>query len=454
MIRIKIMIFIFKLIPPFLRKRIPAPLPKDRMSFAKEHSNIKANIENLLICADYCGKCPSNDFQGGGFFCVAGKSTVEVTEKGCECFECPLIDQCGPNVGYFCIHGISPKDPDSLDPHKDPYLERFISHEPSIIESKIHDEAAYERDAIEINLDFITHDGDHSVKTDSFKTILESSLEADIPHIHACGGNGKCSTCRVLITEGIENLIPRNEVEQKMADLKGFTNEVRLACQTSGNGDIKLRRVVLDDSDIEEAVNQGRTSIGEVGREVEVAILFSDIRAFTSFSENSLPYDLVHILNRYFNTVGAKIDSNGGFIDKYMGDGIMAIFGLEKGKEDDASYLAVKAALEMVESLKEFNEYLKDHFDHTFSIGIGIHFGKVVIGNLGFYKKVEFTAIGDTVNTASRIESVNKRSGTSVLISKDVYEQVKDRLVLGKRFEVSVKGKEEPLRVFEPLSLK
>ncbi len=445
-----IMIIMFKFLkslPLFITDKLKATLTKERLTYAKENSTITPNLTKQLICAQYCGSCPSLPSYKEGFYCATGKSDFGVEEKGCNCFDCPLIGECGPNIGYFCKHGLSPKVEESTI---DSYAERFITHEQLTIDSKESDDATFSSEIVDVHLNFESADNeDKSIKTDSKTTILESSLKAGNKHIHACGGVGKCSTCRVLITDGIEKLNSRNKAEQKMADFKGFTDDVRLACQCSGNGDIKLRRLVLDDTDLENAVS----SIGEVGREVEVAILFSDIRSFTSFSETSLPYDLVHILNRYFNTVGEEIDKNGGFIDKYMGDGIMAIFGLEKGQKIDPAYLALKSAFDMIDSLKGFNTYLSRNFDHKFDIGIGIHYGKVVVGNLGNHKKKSFTAIGDVVNTTSRIEALNKDNNTTILVSKTVYDRVKDSFKWDKEMEVPVKGKELPLVVFEPKPL-
>ncbi|HWR72630.1 MAG TPA: adenylate/guanylate cyclase domain-containing protein, partial [Nitrospirota bacterium] len=172
-------------------------------------------------------------------------------------------------------------------------------------------------------------------------------------------------------------------------------------------------------------------------------------RSFTSISEHALPYDVIHILNRYFETLGAVIDRYGGYIDKYMGDGIMVVFGLDRALTEPSSRLAAFAALEMLGALPEFNGYLARHFGHEFRIGIGIHTGNVIVGSLGYHKKKEYTALGDTVNTASRIEAVNKEAGTSILVSERTRELAGSGFVWGKRFSTEVKGKEEAVRLHE-----
>jgi adenylate cyclase len=310
----------------------------------------------------------------------------------------------------------------------------------------------------EIQLDF---QGDKIIESDSQTTFLESSLRSGIDHMHICGGNARCSTCRVLVINGLEHCIPRNQKEAELARLKGFSANIRLPCQTRSEDNVTLKRLVLDTSDISEAIHEGRSARNLVGSEIKAAILFSDIRSFTSFSENNLPYDIVHILNRYFNLIGEIIDKNGGYIDKYMGDGIMVIFGLDSNFTDHPALQAIRSAKEIMKALSEFNEYLEPHFNSVFDIGIGIHYGNVIVGNLGYRKKMEFTAIGDTVNTASRIESLNKRTGTKILVSEETYNAIEsekskhlndfgEEILWSKKIKANVKGKSGQITVYEP----
>ena len=447
------------MIPGFIRKKIKAgPLGNKRLKLGKTHPNIEMNLENLLICMKYCGTCPS--YPGNkmeALFCASGESSNKIVENGCNCVSCPLYEQCSiNNSAYFCINGsCAGRDTEIGNCENtdtaNTYLARFIDTEESSNNEDIlidgNKEISSTGDAVDIKMDFI---GDKIVETKSNVSILESSLTAGIDHTHVCGGRARCSTCRVIVTDGLEHCIPRNEKEQALAKIKGFSPEVRLACQTTVNDDITIRRLVLYAEDISVAINEGRSKLNDSGREIEATILFSDIRSFTSFSENSLPYDIVHILNRYFDTLGEDIDSHGGYIDKYMGDGIMAIFGLDQNSDESSAFQAVSAAMEMMNSLNYFNKYLASRFDHEFKIGIGIHTGKVIVGNLGYRKKKEFTAIGDTVNTASRIESLNKKAGTSILISEETYSKIKDQFRWKHKFKSKVKGKELPVIVYEP----
>ena len=139
---------------------------------------------------------------------------------------------------------------------------------------------------------------------------------------------------------------------------------------------------------------------------------------------------------------------NGGYIDKYIGDGLMALFGLE---EDDPQLIgcqAVRAALDMLDGLEEVNAYLRKHLECRFDIGIGVHFGDVIAGEMGHPDKRQFTALGDNVNMASRIESVTKKARVPLLISEDLHAIVKDKVVVDKKFRTALKGKSGSYRLF------
>ena len=280
------------------------------------------------------------------------------------------------------------------------------------------------------------------------RSLLEISLEHGIPHVHACGGNARCSTCRVLVVEGLNNIAPRNEAEQKLARRKGLEPDIRLACQTRLSGDVRVRRLVIDQSDVEVALTEGeRTS----GAERPVAVLFSDVRGFTTFSEAMLPYDVVHVLNRYFLKTGEAVLQNGGRIDKYMGDGMMAVFGADGGEPHRVAGDAVRAGLEIFERLDEFNQYLAKHFDKSFRIGVGIHYGEAILGEKGHPRHMQFSALGDTVNLASRIESTCKRVRVNFLISEPVRHLVRDEFQFGRVFTTEITGKSGRYRLYEVL---
>jgi adenylate cyclase len=281
-------------------------------------------------------------------------------------------------------------------------------------------------------------------------SLLDISRKHGIPHASACGGNARCSTCRVLVLDNPENLLPPTEAEARMAGLKGFEDNIRLACQTHLRGPVRIRRLVLDDSDVELAAVTNQRS---TGKELTLAVLFSDIRNFTPFAESHLAYDVVHILNRYFHRMGSAILRYDGCLDKYIGDGIMALFGLDAAEPRVACEQAVRAALDMLEGLPELNRYLSANFDTSLEIGIGIHVGEVVVGEMGHPRRMQFTAIGDVVNVASRIESATKTFGVKLLISDDVLTHLPGKLRLGKECRTLLKGKSDDVLLHEVLGV-
>ncbi|MBW7857696.1 MAG: 2Fe-2S iron-sulfur cluster binding domain-containing protein [Leptonema sp. (in: Bacteria)] len=293
----------------------------------------------------------------------------------------------------------------------------------------------------------IIYDHEKTVTTEAGTTILKTSLANGIPHMHVCGGHARCSTCRVIVLEGAENLSPPNEKEIALATKKNFPPGVRLACQTKVMGDVKLRRLVMDDTDANLVIG----SSGPGGREEQLAILFSDVRNFTPFSERQLPYDIIHILNRYFKEMGQAILDNNGFIDKYMGDGMMAIFGLQGEPNAQKCANAARAALSMTEKLAEVNQYLQKHFNEQFKIGIGLHFSSVIVGEVGHPQRHGFTALGDGVNIASRIESTTKRANATILASEAFIQEVRslNTIQTGRVFLAKLKGKSEKQKLFE-----
>lgn len=182
------------------------------------------------------------------------------------------------------------------------------------------------------------------------------------------------------------------------------------------------------------------------GEDREVTIFFSDIRGFTTLSEGLTPQELVSLINLYLSRMTDIIMDNRGTVDKYIGDAIMAFWGAPLDDPDHA-YRACKASLEMLEALEEINKNLPG--DKKIDIGIGINTGIATIGNMGSTKKKNYTAMGDSVNLASRLEGVNKVFHTKIIISEYTFERVKDRILARELDLIRVKGKKLPVRIYE-----
>ena len=293
---------------------------------------------------------------------------------------------------------------------------------------------------------------DREIEVADGETILTASLRAEIPHAHACGGKARCSTCRVLVLEGVEMCGPRTEREEKLAEQLHFGEDVRLACQTTVHGDLSIRRPVVDRVDLALADILGRNGATErVGEERRLAVLFADITQYTPFAESLLPYDVTHVLNRYFFLMAEVIQSHGGHVSDYIGDGLMALFGIH-GDGDQAAR-AVRAGLGMFEALGELNPYLKTMYGREFDIRIGVHVGHAVVGTIGIAPMEKLAAIGDAVNFASRIEVANKKVGTRFLVSSDTADELDESFQVGRSFEVLVKGKSGTHTLYEIVGL-
>lgn len=184
-----------------------------------------------------------------------------------------------------------------------------------------------------------------------------------------------------------------------------------------------------------------------VGQERELAILFSDIRGFTTLSEGLTPSNLVESLNRYFSKMVEVIMQQQGVVDKYIGDAIMAFFGAP-APDEESCFHAVGAALDMLDALEEFNETQKAQGRPVFKIGIGINFGDVTIGNIGSEKKMDYTVIGDMVNLASRLEGLNKSYMEPIIISEPVKRELGGRFPCRMVDRVVVKGKSRPVAIY------
>ncbi|MBN2656540.1 MAG: HAMP domain-containing protein [Spirochaetales bacterium] len=184
-----------------------------------------------------------------------------------------------------------------------------------------------------------------------------------------------------------------------------------------------------------------------VGENRVLAVLFTDIRRFTSISEGMKPDELVESLNRYFGQMVEVISNHGGIVDKYIGDAIMAFFGAPVTHDDDALQ-SLRSALEMLERLKEFNLWQKAKGREPFEIGIGINYGEVTIGNIGSEKKMDYTVIGDMVNLASRLEGLTKVYREPLLISHPLYERVAGQVPCRLIDKVVVKGKTLEVNIY------
>lgn len=253
----------------------------------------------------------------------------------------------------------------------------------------------------------LRYPGGRRVTVPKGTTILEASRRGGIPHASICGGRGRCSTCRVRLGAGLSVLPAPEKEELRVLARFAASPNIRLACQTPALADLEVTPLLPPDVAPADAL--GRPAQLQ-GQEREIAVLFVDLRGFTSLSEDKLPFDVVFILNRYFAAMGAAVEAAGGRVDKFIGDGVMALFGLDTDI-GEASHAALKAAGLMTESLVQLNDALAGELAAPLRMGIGIHSGHAIVGEMGYGGSVAVTAVGDTVNTASRLEGLTKEFG-------------------------------------------
>ncbi len=283
----------------------------------------------------------------------------------------------------------------------------------------------------------ITYPDGHRVEVTPGTTILEASRGAGIPHASVCGGRGRCSTCRVRIGAGAAKLAPPSEAEAAVLSRISAAPTIRLACQTRPLSGVSVTPLLPATATPQHALARVAHRQGE---EREVAILFADLRGFTSLAEHKLPYDVVFILNRYFAAMGTAVEDAGGHIDKFIGDGVMALFGVDSSIEAGCQ-AALAAAHGMAERLEELNRTLAHDLPAPLRIGIGIHSGPVIVGELGYKAATSLTAVGDAVNTASRLEAMSKELGVQLVVSEPVAARSGADLSTFPRQEIELRGR-------------
>jgi adenylate cyclase len=244
-------------------------------------------------------------------------------------------------------------------------------------------------------------------------------------------------------------LPPPSPEEQKVLARVGAPENVRLACQLRPPpGRYRITPLLPA---VAGPVEAYRRQPQAHGGERYVAILFADIRGFTSISEGRLPYDVVFLLNRYFRATGQAVQAAGGRLDKFIGDGVMAIFGLDREPEV-ACRQALDAARRMSLALEDLNEALTGDLDQPLRIGIGLHAGPAIVGEMGYDRAVSLTALGDTVNTASRLESLTKDFKVELVVSQELADRAGVDLSAAPMHEVDIRGRQGKLAVRAILS--
>ena len=277
-------------------------------------------------------------------------------------------------------------------------------------------------------------------------SLLEASHKAGRYHESVCGGRGRCTTCRVRVTSSLGELPKPNKIEQSVINRLNFDQSLRLACQLRPETDIEINpliKLVNHDKQNLRFSNQENLS----GIEKETVIMFCDLRGFTRLSDGKMPFDVVFILNKYFKLVTDAVEENKGRIDKFIGDGVMAIFDKDTTISKNCKN-ALKGAAMITTYLNELNDELSTDDIEPLRLGIGIHSGNAIIGKMGYGEASTDTAIGDTVNVASRLEQLTKDYSCQLMFSSIVAENAElDKTKLNS-VKTKIRGKKDYLEAF------
>jgi adenylate cyclase len=280
-------------------------------------------------------------------------------------------------------------------------------------------------------------------------SLLEVSRQNRVPHAAVCGGRARCSTCRVRVLKGLEAQPPASDAEAQVLRRIGSPVNVRLACQLRPVADLTISTLLPANIDGRQSAQMDKY---QWGVEQEVTILFCDLRGFTKMSEGRLSFDVVFILNQFLGRMAEAIEDTGGFVDKFMGDGIMAIFGMD-APVDVGAQRAIAAARAMGGVLDSLNQSLREELPAPLSMGIGLHTGPVILGRIGAVQRsgaaAPLTALGETVNIASRLEGKTKDLGVQAAVS--VVTMAAAGLEPGEkviRQPVEIRGLSQPIEVF------
>ena len=268
-------------------------------------------------------------------------------------------------------------------------------------------------------------------------TLLDVSRAAGVPHAAACGGRARCSTCRVRILDAQGELPAPGEEEARLLARVMADADVRLACRLPVACDMRVARLLPPDAGMADAMAQ---ESWESGMERVVTVMFADLRDFTATAERRLPFDVVYLINRFSRTMGEAVEAEGGRIDKFLGDGFMAIFGLDQ--PEDAGVAAALRTVQAAQArLDTLNAQMAEDLDQPLRAGFGIHAGPVVLGSMGHGAGRSMTVIGDTVNLASRLEGATKDHGCLLCVSESTLHRARLHAPRGTIRPQSIRGR-------------
>ena len=290
----------------------------------------------------------------------------------------------------------------------------------------------------------LSYGNGRTVRVPKGLSVLEASLRNNVPHASVCGGRARCSTCRIRVI-GDHNELP--EPSQREAFVLGRVGtsdpSIRLACQLRPDSDLSFFQLFLPHTMSADGHESNPTRIGQ---ERYLVSLFVDMRGSTRLAEKRLPFDTVFIVNRFLGAVSQAVIESGGRPNQFVGDGMLALFGLATSRRQ-ACRQALKAAALIAANVDELNRFLEHDLREPLRFGIGINGGEVIVGDIGYRDHMVFTALGDPVNVAARLQDMTKSLACEAVISDEVRATAGIDADALPQQEVAIRGRNEPMIV-------
>ena len=290
----------------------------------------------------------------------------------------------------------------------------------------------------------LSYGNGRTVRVPKGLSVLEASLRHNVPHASVCGGRARCSTCRIRVIGDHSALPTPSQREAFVLNRVGSGDpSIRLACQLRPTGDLSFFQLFTPSTT---STSAHASQPARIGQERYLVSLFVDMRGSTQLAEKRLPFDTVFIVNRFLAAVSQAVISCGGQPNQYVGDGMLALFGLASSAEE-ACRGALRAASMIAANVAELNEFLSHDLREPIRFGIGIHGGEVIVGDIGYRDHMVFTALGDAVNVAARLQEMTKSLACEVIVSEQVCASAQIVADDPPRQEVTIRGRDEPMTV-------
>jgi adenylate cyclase len=290
----------------------------------------------------------------------------------------------------------------------------------------------------------LSYGNGRTVRVPKGLTVLEASLRHNVPHASVCGARARCSTCRIRVIGDCDGLPEPSQREAFVLNRVGTADpSIRLACQLRPTSDLSFFQLFLPHT---VSASSGSSNPARIGQERYLVNMFVDMRGSTKLAEKRLPFDTVFIVNRFLGAVSQAVLESGGQPNQFVGDGMLALFGLATSRRE-ACRQALKAAAMISANVEELNKFLSHDLREPIRFGIGIHGGEVIVGDIGYRDHMVFTALGDAVNVAARLQDMTKALACEVVVSDEVRTTAGLAADALPQQEVAIRGRNEPMVV-------